>query len=65
MGERRERRGRRRLQKEVRHTWGTKREVNKSCRSVPSQWYHSDDATSNTGRERKSERGGTKKREKE
>jgi len=30
---------------------GTKKEVNKSCRSVPSQWHHSSDATSNRERE--------------
>ena len=36
---------------------GTKREVKKACRSVPSQWYHSGNATSNTEeRERKRER---------
>ena len=42
---------------------GTKREVNKACRSVPSQWHHSGDATS-THRERERERE-TEKREKE
>ena len=31
---------------------GTKSEVKKACRSVPSQWYHSGDATSNRERER-------------
>ena len=35
---------------------GTKREVNKSCRSVPSQWHHSGDATSNTEKEKERER---------
>ena len=29
----------------------TKREVKKACRSVPSQWHHSGDTTSNTHRE--------------
>ena len=38
---------------------GTKREVTKACRSVPPQWYHSGDATSN----RESERDGKRKRE--
>jgi len=48
----------------------TKREVNKACRSVLSQWYHSGDATSNTERERrekerKKERKRERKRERE
>ena len=35
---------------------GTKREVKKACRSVPSQWHHSGDVTSNTQREKERER---------
>ena len=37
---------------------GTTREVKKACRSVPSQWYHSGDTTSNRERARKREREG-------
>ena len=35
---------------EGRHTWGPK-ERRKACRSVPSQWHHSGDATRNRERE--------------
>ena len=41
----------------------TKREVRKACRSVPSQWHRSGDATSNTQRKRKEERERERERE--
>ena len=42
---------------------GTKREVKKACRSVPSQWHHSGDVTSNTQREKERERLRVRERE--
>ena len=34
------------------HMGPKERYSKEACRSVPSQWYHSDEATSNRGRER-------------
>ena len=46
---------------------GTKREVKKSYRSVPSQWCHREDATRNTerGAKEKERKRGVEKRERE